>query len=369
MYKKILSASLLATTVMFSACGNNDTTCRIDVQKAIDEGRYDNAISDLKGRCASAYNTSDLNMNLAAAYMGKSGYSVSDIINMVIDSGDNGNNNAFTSFLTSVDQKKNANSLPLLTTASQYYVKAIERGNVTQASVLCSAANLQVIDDPRLDNACLYIGFNETIKAANTITYLTGDVNTLVNSIDNNNSSTPYDMRASLDALGWAMNPNYPLQADTNISASSVTFSNGRTFADINVTYTVNNQQKVFLRLANSMTQDINNTTVITDGYCDVNGSRENCQGMEDNTTGEIINPIAGCYACPVIMDTNNTLSVTQLLVDTINNGTDTISAVSGDQSVTNAVNDFKQEIINARTNGDTSTTITVNDIINYLQQ
>ena len=165
------------------------------------------------------------------------------------------------------------------------------------------------------------------------------------------------------------MNPNYPLQADTNISASSVTFSNGRTFADINVTYTVNNQQKVFLRLANSMTQDINNTTVITDGYCDVNGSRENCQGMEDNTTGEIINPIAGCYACPVIMDTNNTLSVTQLLVDTINNGTDTISAVSGDQSVTNAVNDFKQEIINARTNGDTSTTITVNDIINYLQQ
>jgi len=52
MYVKLFSASLLAATVMFSGCGDDKTTCRIDVQKAIDEGRYDNAISNLEGKCA-----------------------------------------------------------------------------------------------------------------------------------------------------------------------------------------------------------------------------------------------------------------------------------------------------------------------------
>ena len=367
MYKKIISASLVAAAVMFSGCGNDNTTCRIDVQKAIDEGRYDSAISDLQGKCATAYTQSDLDMNLAAAYMGKSGYSVSDIADMLINSGDNGE--AFTSFLTSVDAKKTGNSLPLLSKANGYFLNAIQAGGNASAIKLCSRANLNAKNDSRLTNACLYIGFNETIKAANTITYLTGNVDTLVNSINDDSNTTPYDMRASLDALGWAVNSSYKAASNASISASTVTFSGNHTFADVNVTYIDNGQTKVFYRLAKSINRDTNNTTVITDGYCDINGSKENCQGMEDSATGEIIHPIAGCHACPVVMDTNNTLSVAQLLVDTINNGTDTISAVAGDDDVAQSVKDFKQEIIDARTNGDTNSTITVNDIINYLQQ
>lgn len=362
MYKKIISASLVAAAVMFSGCGNDNTTCRIDVQKAIDEGRYDNAISDLQGKCATAYTQSDLDMNLAAAYMGKSGYSVSDIADMLINSGDNGE--AFTSFLTSVDAKKRGNSLPLLSKANGYFLNAIQAGGNASAIKLCSRANLDAKNDSRLTNACLYIGFNETIKAANTITYLTGNVDTLVQSINNDSNRTPYDMRASLEALAWAVNPSYPLQSDTNISASTVTFSGNHTFADVNVTYTENGESKLFYRLAKSTRRGSNNTTVVTDGYCDVNGSRDNCQGMEDNTTGGIINPIAGCHACPVVMDVNDTLSASQLLVETINNGADTISAVAGNDDVASSIADFKEEITGSRDGK-----VTIQNIIDYLQK
>ena len=361
MYKKVISASLIAAAVMFSGCGDDNTTCRIDVQKAIDEGRYDSAISDLEGKCADAYTSSDLNMNLAAAYMGKSGYSVSDIINMVIDSNDDGNG-AFTSFLTSVDEKKNGNSLPLLTTASKYYAKAIQRGNITESSVLCSAANLKLIDDPRLANACLYIGFNETIKAANTITYLTGDVNTLVNSIDSNSSSTPNDMRASLDALAWVIDPTYTPKSDTTISASDINIS-GYPFAKVDVSYT---GVGTFYRLAKSATRDANNTTVVTDGYCDASGDRSACEGIEnDDGSIDLANPAAAdCYACPVVMDANNTLGVAQLLVDTLNGGSDAIAAVSGDPDITKSIDDFKEEIT-----GSPDGNVTIQNIIDYLQK
>jgi len=356
MYVKLLSASLLAATVMFSGCGDDKTTCRIDVQKAIDEGRYDSAISDLEGRCATAYTQSDLNMNLAAAYMGKSGYGVSDIINMVINSGDNGGD-AFTSFLTSVDEKKTANSLPLLTTASDYYAKAIEKP--------CSAANLRSSDDPRLANACLYIGFNETIKAANTITYLTGDLNKTIESINSDSNSTPNDMRASLDALAWAVDAQYAPKSDTNISASDINIS-GYPFADINVTYDENGVSKVFYRLAKSTTRDINNTTVITDGYCDADGNKTACEGIEnaDGTINLANLAAANCYACPVVMDANNTLGVAQLLVDTLNGGSDTIVAVSGDPAITDSIDKFKKEIT-----GDVNGTVTIKNIIQYLQK
>ena len=358
MYKKIISASLVAAAVMFSGCGNDNTTCRIDVQKAIDEGRYDSAISDLQGKCATAYTQSDLDMNLAAAYMGKSGYSVSDIADMLINSGDNGE--AFTSFLTSVDAKKTGNSLPLLSKANGYFLNAIQAGGNASAIKLCSRANLNAKNDSRLTNACLYIGFNETIKAANTITYLTGNVDTLVNSIDSSSGDTPDDMRASLEALVWATTSGY---SDSNITATDINIS-GNPFTALKVTYSGAN--KVFYRLAKNSQQDVNNTTIITDGYCDENGSKTACADIENSDGSiDISNSAAtSCYACPVVIDKNTTMGIAQLLVNTINNGADTISAVAGNDDITSSIADFKEEIT-----GNRDGSVTIQNIINYLQK
>jgi len=358
MYKKIISASLVVTSLIFTGCGDSDTTCRIDVQKALDKGDFDGAISDLNGKCSNAYTSSDLNMNLATAYMGKSGYSVSDVADMLINTNNNGD--SFSSFLSSVDAKKTAESLPLLTLANGYFVNAIATDILDKGSDLCSLSRLNNTNDSRVTNACLYIGFNQTIQAANTITYLTGDITRVVDSINNDSNTTPYDMRASLDALAWSVKDSYTPKSDTTITATGINIR-GNTFAHIEVDYTGNGK---FYRLAKSTTRDANNTTIITDGYCDSDGNRTTCQGMEDNTTGEIINPIAGCYACPVIMDGNSTLGIAQLLVDTLNNGTDAIIAVSGDEDISNSIDDFKEEITGSRDGN-----VTIDAIINYLQQ
>lgn len=370
MYKKILVASLVAAAVLFSGCGNEDTTCRIGVQQAIDEGRYDDAIADLQGKCATAFTTSDLNMNLAAAYMGKSGYSVSDIADMLINSDDNGGD-AFASFISSVDKKKNPDSLPLLTKANNYFLYAIGQNPGSDISTLCNTDNIENSNDSRLSNACLYIGFNQTLTTANTITYLTGNVDQVVESINQDNNetnTTPYDMQASLDALAWATDTNVTA-SDANITYRDINISN-HPFTHLQLDYSDNGTIKTFYRLAKSSVRDANNTTVITDGYCDSDGNRTACEGIENengsiNTT-LIANLTASCYACPVMLDANTTLSVADLLVNTLNGGSDTIAAVSGDPDITNSIADFKREITNS---DDENVTITIDDIIKYLQK
>lgn len=362
MYKKIISGSLVAVAVMLTGCGNDATTCRIDVQKAIDEGRYDDAIADMNGSCKTAFTKSDLDMNLASAYMGKSGYSVSNIADMLINSNDN-SDNAFSSFITSVNNKKteNSNTLPLLNIASNYFKGAITDGNVTNATNICNDPE-KIKNNARASNACLYIGFNDVIKSATTITYLTGDVNKLVTSIDNDNNSTPYDMLANMDALGWAVTKDYNSSNDANITATSIKIK-GHSFANLTVSY---KDHGTFYRLAKSMTQDINNSTVITDGYCDATGNKTACAKMiNDNTTGAIINPIDGCYACPISFDTNSTdTDVAQLLVNTLNGGSDTIAIVSNDQDIKDSIDDFKKNIT-----GSSDGNVTVQDIMDYLQK
>ena len=364
MHKKIIASSLIFASIILSGCGSSDTTCRIDVQNAIDDGNYDKAISELEGKCATAFSKSDLNMNLAAAYMGKSGYSVSSIADMLINSNDTGND-AFASFLESVNAKKVPDSLPNLYTAEDYFLAAIANGSQAGVDTLCSASVLDALDDSRRTNACLYIGFNETIKATNTITYLTGDINGLVESINNDDvNATPYDMKASLDALAWSIDASYTMPAaEGNITASDVTIL-GANFAHIEVDYGSNG---LFYRLAKSTTRESNNSTVVTDGYCDANGSRTNCEGIEnDDGSIDITNANAGnCYACPVIFDNNNTtLGVAELLVDSLNNGSDTIAAVANDPDITQSIRDFKKEIT-----GDPDGNVTIDQIIDYLQQ
>jgi len=360
MYKNIALSSVFVISLLFSGCGESDTTCRIDVQNAIDDGQFDTAIGLLEGSCATAYSDSDLNLNLATAYMGKSGFGVSDVVDMIITSNDT-TGDAFSNFLVSVDAFKQADSLPLLDRSNNYYLASIAEANKTTSQELCSLAELSTTTDSRRINVCLYVGFNETIKAANTITYLTGDINTLVDSINNGTNTTPLDLQASLDALSWAIGAT-PLPNGSAVTPLDVNIS-GRSYAHLVVTNT-GGSTSTFYRLAKSSTPDVNNSTVVTDGYCDVNGSKDACIGMEDNITGAITNPIAGCYACPVLFDNPDSGNIAQLLVDTLNNGTDTIIAVTDDPDIQSAVTDFTLEIT-----GSADGNVTVNDILNYLNQ
>ncbi|SFV70171.1 hypothetical protein MNB_SM-6-43 [hydrothermal vent metagenome] len=366
MYKKIIAISVATATLMFSGCGDGDkASCGIEVQQDIDHGNFDAAINKLKGSCSQAFTKSDLNLNLAAAYMGKSGYGVSDVIKIIMDANDDSSSNAFSSFTSSVSKNKKADSMPLLKKAQSYFLKSIADGNNTSAGVLCSPKVLKTTTNSRVQNVCLYVGINQTVTTANTISYLTKDVTTLTESINNKQNTTPLDMQASLDALAWATGT-----AKTNITASDVNISldgnNPTAYKHLVVIEKDNNNNNLtFYRLANALSPSSNGTTVLTDGYCTADGNKTACEGIEDNATGAITDTSKACYACPVSFeDNNNSGSIAQLLVDTLNNGTDTISAISDDPDIEQSIKDFKTNI----TDG-TDRNITVDDILKYLNK
>jgi len=372
MYKKMIATSMVAASLFFAGCGEDSTTCRFDVQDAIDSGNFDTAISKLDGECAAAFSASDRYFNLATAYMGKAGFGAIDVVNMVLDSG-NTNNDAFSSLMRSVNGQRNDQSLALLNKAQTYFLLSADP-QATAATVTPAVCDTNTTDS-RIENACFYVGFNQTFQATTTITYLTNDVDTLVDAVNSGNAgvaTTPLDMQASLDALAWATGTS-PLPNGSTITPSDVNISGSmykHLIVDINDTNSVTH---TFYRLADATAPSAASSTVITDGYCDADGNRTACLGIEDNTTGEIITAnlptTYSCYACPVVIDGNNTQSIAGLLVDTLNGGTDVLASVSNDADIQSSIDEFIQNITgdSNATAGDVN--ITIDQILNYLNK
>ncbi len=371
MYKKILATSMVAASLFFTGCGEDSASCRFDVQNDMDLGNFDAAIAKLDGACASSFSASDRNFNLATAYMGKAGFGAIDVVNMVLDSND-GNDDAFSTLTRSVSENKNDQSLELLDKAQTYFLLSIKPdANVSTLSTSMCDTN---VTDSRVENACFYVGFNQTFQATTTITYLTNDVDTLVNSLNDttNTTETPLDMKASLDALAWATGTS-PLPNNSVVSATGVTIK-GVNYAHLNVDINdTNNVTHTFFRLAQNMTQGVTNSTVITDGYCTSDGNKTACTGIEDPTTGEISSPTAApaniCYACPVTVDGNNTQSIAELLVDTLNGGTDVLVNVADDEDIQESIDEFIQDITGNPNATSKDVNISITDILNYLNK
>ena len=367
--KKIATLSALVAALLLGGCGNQDTSCRIDVQKDIDKGNFDSAISKLNGSCATAFNENDRLYNLATAYMGKAGYGVSDVIKVMVEADDNNNNDSFTTFAKSISKNKKADSLNLLSQAKEYFLRSLKpnENNVTALFTTYCSANSMNYDDSRVSNACFYVGFNEVIRTSVTLTHLTKDIDKTLEVInENKNSATPtqsvpLDMQASVDALAWATGQTPPYPNKSAVTGTPVTIK-GTQYKHVVVD--LNQSGKIFYRLADKDAPSPTSSTLITDGYCDANGSKTPCEGIE-NQDGSINMSDANatiCYACPVTFDDTANTSVTDLLVDALNNGTDSIISISDDPDIEQSVKDFKKEIT-----GDENGTVTIDNIIEYI--
>jgi len=353
MYKKVIVASLAAASLFFGGCGEESTSCRFDVQNDIDTGDFDAAISALDGSCADAYTPSDRYFNLASAYMGKAGFGAIDVVNMVLDAGES-DESAYSALIRSVGESRREDSLQNLEVATTYYLRSMapEVDPATLSVAMCPGDPT----DTRAQNACFYIGFAETFAATTTVTYLTEDIDGLVNAL-NNNTETPLDMKASIDALAWAVGE--PLVNNSTITAQQVTIA-GAPYKHLEVLQ----NGKLFYRLADAAAPSKTSSTVVTDGYCDTNGERSACSDIAASD-GSITNAIAGCYACPIALETN----VANLLVDTLNGGTDVLFSVTDDEDIRTSIDEFVQDITQNSAASATTTDITLDQIINYLNK
>ena len=340
MVKKGLVTSMVAATLLFIGCGEDDNgKSRLEIQHMLDKGEFNAVIQQLEGRATSVED----NIALASAYMGKAGYSLLEVgKDMASD-----NNDTITQL---VGDDKPASSINDLDKAAFYYKKVVGENTCNEAE-----KNGTTLDDAQKD-VCLFIGLSAVAKTATTLDLLADDVSAF--SIDNNNNesnTTDYKLQASACAMQFAF--------DNNLS---VTSSDDCTFqvAPQDVTFTLTHRVyrplvvhvKDDENLSNNyhflLTQEDNLThtrsTALTKDYC------TNDDFTRFPTYKE------GLYACPINENPlqEETTSV-GVLTDTLNGDIDSIITAApednnGEKIGEDDVTEFKCDVINGEYNKDT---------------
>jgi len=339
MMKKIVITALLGLSLTLTGCGSSDSEgeSQLETQQMLDNGDYAAVIAKLESTASS---TSDY-LSLAAAYMGKAGFSLSSIIGIVASSADSGEDSTFASFIENSKESSNSRSLGDLSTAVEYYQNVLGNKCLDENATLSGAES----------DLCLYVGLSKITQTSVAIGYIAGNV-----AILNDNNGSDDKLTASLCAMQYAFDGDTTANSDCNISAeSNVTFTqSGKTYGNINI-IVENNQTFEYLITGSANPR----STVLTNGLCTL---------TDFSTRVDDINDTA-YHTCP-IDETNTTVETTTeaILVDALNDGTDTIgNAVSDD--VKADIDQFKLDVLtaNGRQN-DSNKTITVEDIIKYLE-
>jgi len=120
MIKKILISSLFGLALMMSGCGDSEGESRLETQQMLDAGNYAGVIAKLEETASSQ----DDYIALGAAYMGKAGLSLTNIINSMVSSTTNGDS-AFASFVTGISSSSSVSALPDLNKAVEYYTNVV----------------------------------------------------------------------------------------------------------------------------------------------------------------------------------------------------------------------------------------------------
>ncbi|WP_457600525.1 hypothetical protein, partial [Hydrogenivirga sp.] len=131
---RVFVASLLTSSVLVSCGGydsvglsdkNSAAAKRYEILKAIDEGNYDHVIQALSNDITygGAFTQDEGRFNLAAAYVGKAGFDVNDIVSDMVDTVNNNNttNNDFQTFIEALSVNVGTLGTLHLSKASRLY--------------------------------------------------------------------------------------------------------------------------------------------------------------------------------------------------------------------------------------------------------
>lgn len=343
MVKVVLIILFLSVSLVFSGCGESEGESRLETQQMLDEGNYAGVISKLEGNA----NSNEDYIALGAAYMGKAGFSLADIVSAISSSSED--DDAFAGFVISVADQRNSNAITDLDTSTSYYQKVVQNR--------CLDTNATLSDSQK--DVCLYIGLAHTTTAAVALNHIAGDVSTF----GSENNGTDNKLQASTCAMQYALDGG----SDTNVDAScTVTPDSNVTFTILEKDYnkfTVDVNATSFYYLMNE-----NNQTVLTDGFC-----------SETDFATRVDDYNASLHACPINEDKDkDELTTAGVLVNVLNEGIGSIGGAST-QDIQGDVDEFKCDILNGtydEFNGctdilnnpiDITVDITELDIINYL--
>jgi len=348
MVKKILVTSLVAATLIFSGCGDDEGESRLETQQMLDDGNYQGVISRLE---ANADSNSDY-LALAAAYMGKAGYSLLDIVgSMITEEGEDRN------LISSLAKNASFSSTLDLEKAEMYYTKVVGKNRCNDGDLSSSEKDM-----------CLFVGLSAVTKVASTINLLVGDISSF-----DNESVTDYKLAASACAMKFAFDNNI---SATDSNECSITVNPDVTFTLTEKTYTpliVNvkedsNSTNYYYMMTPVDTLTDTRQTTLTSGYC-----------SNESFTPRVEDYNSSLYACPINenKDANETTSI-DVLVDALNGGVDAVANAVGadaeDDEIKSSVDEFKCDVLNGTYNEtDDSCTVDIEQeikeqaIIDYL--
>jgi hypothetical protein len=334
MIKKILATSLVVSSLIFSGCGgNSEGEDALATQQMLDNGDFIGVIAKLESRASSP---SDY-LTLAAAYMGKAGFSISSIIGTVAASADSTDSSAFSKYIESSKNKSNSKSLNDLDTAVSWYQKVISQKCSNKDANLTGAES----------DICLYVGLSKVSQTAVAIGYIADDVSVLTDG----NTQTDNKLTASTCAMQYA-NGSLDPKCTAVIKDNNLTFTNHRSYEE--VTFTVNGE--AFDSLITFATPK---STAITNGFCKIDFSGQVSTNPND----------PAFHVCPVNQSSDpvaKDMTTEEIIVKALNEGTDSVGVAVSDD-VKKDIDKFKQDLIKLRTPADANTTIVVQDVINYL--
>jgi hypothetical protein len=327
MLKKIVSVAVFAAVLMFSGCsGDGDGESRLDAQNELDKGNYEKVISMLEPTDAST-TPEEYNL-LASAYMGKAGFTLADIVQLMDESSDS-NSDGFAAFSSSIAKAKSSTALQDLDKASDYYDMVLGSKTCTDISLTSTQKDI-----------CFFKGLSALVKTGTTLSYL-GDLTNFGSGEGSDDKLT-----ASTCAMNYALDGTYDNTKCTLTTGSDVTFTvTEKTYNAFSMS--VNGTPYYYLQTIGK-TPD---STIITDGYCKVDFT--SC-ATPNNTD---------CYACPVNQTKGEEdIAITTVLLDLLNNDVDAIGAAGGDDT-TQDVEEFKRDV------GGADGVITEQELIDYLEE
>lgn len=344
--KKMLTVSLVSAVLLFSGCGDSTSEgeSRLETQQMLDSGDYVAVISRLEG-IASSYEDYIL---LGAAYMGKAGLSLTDIISAIAT--DSNSSDSFSGFVGSISSRSSSTAITDLTKAKVYYKKVV--------GDMCADVNASTTLNDSQKDICLYIGLSSTSQAAVSIDLLAGDIEAFGNdSVGPDNKLT-----ASTCAMSYAFNRTYNTANCTLTQASSdITFTDtNRTYAPLTVTINADINATEYYYLMTDV-----NTTALTKGFCTLDDFTTRADDYNASA-------IPSLYACPVNEDkTSDEITSVGILTTVLNEGIASTGAAASAETQAD-VDEFKCNILGGIYSGTDctvplTTPISELDIINYL--
>ena len=345
-----LATLTIHITNIFENTGSDYPRTENGIQSALDNADYAFVLNQLLNNRNAYTNLDDdtVNMNIAGAYVGSSGYTVFDITASMSE----GNTSSFNDFVNSITKNNNAlQTIKNLNLADTYYsniVNGLDCNNTTTLTQIeqSSCYNLGLIRLTSLTNSVklLFGGDPDTVqKWANGVETNSSD--------DLNGNSVLDNSEAAACAVVYANNPNDSCQDGTFHSyKGKITFNkNGiehnLTLIEVDVGNSSNGYQSFYqLVSANSN----NNTPILTSGTCDKNFTPS-------------ANAIDGInfFPCPTLDDNGEVMGIKQSLEQVAN-----IQALFPDGDETKTTVENYLENITGSSNG----TIGLDNLSTYLR-